>query len=69
MAARGLQRWAAHHPSPPTTAAWRALATAFDLPPGSALAYYPEANVLCGTAVDPRSKTPAFKSVPIWIEA
>lgn len=44
-------------------------ATAFDLPTGSALAYYPEANVLCGTAVDPRSKTPAFKSVPIWIEA
>jgi anaerobic selenocysteine-containing dehydrogenase len=43
-------------------------ATAFDLPRGSALAYYPEANVLCGTAVDPRSKTPAFKSVPIWIE-
>ena len=35
----------------------------------SALAYYPEANVLCGTAVDPRSKTPAFKSVPVWIEA
>ncbi|MDC9825895.1 FdhF/YdeP family oxidoreductase [Devosia sp. ZB163] len=44
-------------------------ATGFDLPRGSALAYYPEANVLCGTAVDPRSKTPAFKSVPIWIEA
>ncbi|ODT15014.1 MAG: hypothetical protein ABS35_32935 [Kaistia sp. SCN 65-12] len=43
-------------------------ATAFDLPRGSALAYYPEANVLCGTAVDPRSKTPAFKSVPVWIE-
>jgi molybdopterin-dependent oxidoreductase alpha subunit len=43
-------------------------ATAFDLPPGSALAYYPEANVLCGTAVDPRSHTPAFKSVPVWIE-
>ncbi|MGV3491729.1 MAG: FdhF/YdeP family oxidoreductase [Devosia sp.] len=44
-------------------------ATAFDLPRGSALAYYPEANVLCGTAVDPRSKTPAFKSVPIRIVA
>ena len=44
-------------------------ATAFDLPRGSVLAYYPEANVLCGKAVDPRSKTPAFKSVPIWIEA
>ncbi|RYE45257.1 MAG: FdhF/YdeP family oxidoreductase [Hyphomicrobiales bacterium] len=43
-------------------------AMAFDLPRGSALAYYPEANVLCGTAVDPRSKTPAFKSVPVWIE-
>jgi molybdopterin-dependent oxidoreductase alpha subunit len=40
-------------------------AVAFDLPRGSALAYFPEANVLCGTAVDPRSKTPAFKSVPV----
>ena len=44
-------------------------ATAFDLPRGSALAYYPEANVLVPTAVDPRSKTPAFKSVPVWIES
>ncbi len=47
----------------------RGRVVAFDLPRGSALAYYPEANVLCGTAVDPRSKTPAFKSVPVWIEA
>ena len=47
----------------------RGKVVAFDLPRGSALAYYPEANVLCGTAVDPRSKTPAFKSVPVWIEA
>ena len=45
-----------------------AIATAFDLPRGSAMAYYPEANVLVGTQVDPRSKTPAFKSVPVWIE-
>ena len=44
-------------------------ATPFDLPRGSVLAYYPEANVLTGTAVDPRSKTPAFKSVPVWIES
>jgi len=44
------------------------VAMAFDLPRGSALAYYPEANVLCGTAVDPRSKTPAFKSVPVRLE-
>ena len=46
-----------------------ATAMAYDLPRGSALAYYPEANVLCATAVDPRSNTPAFKSVPVWIEA
>jgi molybdopterin-dependent oxidoreductase alpha subunit len=43
-------------------------ATPFNLPRGSALAYFPEANVLTATAVDPRSKTPAFKSVPVWIE-
>ncbi|ODT79265.1 MAG: histidine kinase [Pelagibacterium sp. SCN 64-44] len=45
------------------------VATRFDLPRGSVLAYYPEANVLVGTAVDPRSKTPAFKSVPVTVEA
>jgi anaerobic selenocysteine-containing dehydrogenase len=45
-----------------------AVATPFDLPRGSALAYFPEANVLTATAVDPRSKTPAFKSIPVWIE-
>jgi molybdopterin-dependent oxidoreductase alpha subunit len=44
------------------------VALPFDLPRGSAMAYYPEANVLTGTAVDPRSRTPAFKSVPVWIE-
>lgn len=42
-------------------------AMGFDLPRGSALAYFPEANVLCGTAVDPRSRTPAFKSVPVRV--
>lgn len=40
---------------------------AFDLPRGNAMAYYPEANVLIATTHDPRSKTPAFKSVPISI--
>lgn len=45
-----------------------ATATPFDLPRGSALAYFPEANVLTATAVDPRSRTPAFKSIPVWIE-
>ena len=39
----------------------------FDLPQGNLLAYYPEANVLTGAERDPRSQTPAFKSVPINI--
>jgi len=37
----------------------------FNLPAGSLLAYFPEANALIGTERDPRSKTPAFKSVPV----
>ena len=39
----------------------------FDLPKGNAAAYYPEANVLTSTVRDPRSYTPAFKSVPVSI--
>jgi len=42
---------------------------AFDLPVGNAMAYFPEANVLIGRESDPRSKTPAFKSVAIAISA
>ena len=34
----------------------------FEIAAGCALMYYPEANALVPTAVDPRSKTPAFKS-------
>ena len=33
------------------------------------MAYYPEANMLVGTEIDRRSKTPAVKSVPVWIKA
>lgn len=40
----------------------------FDVPEGNVLAYYPEANILTSTAHDPRSKTPAFKSVAVAIE-
>ncbi|MDQ2075726.1 FdhF/YdeP family oxidoreductase [Marinimicrobium sp. ABcell2] len=40
----------------------------FNLPKGNLLAYYPEANVLIGTARDPRSQTPAFKSVAVRLE-
>jgi molybdopterin-dependent oxidoreductase alpha subunit len=41
---------------------------AYDLARGCAMAYYPEANVLTDTAVDERSRTPAFKSTPVWLE-
>jgi patatin-related protein len=41
---------------------------AFDLASGSVKAYYPEANVLTGTEIDPRSKTPSFKVTPVLFE-
>ena len=37
----------------------------FDIRAGNALMYYPEANVLVPRDVDPKSKTPAFKSVVV----
>lgn len=40
----------------------------FDLPAGNMMAYYPEANVLTGRNTDPRSKTPAFKSIPVTVK-
>jgi anaerobic selenocysteine-containing dehydrogenase len=36
---------------------------------GNALMYYPEVNVLVSRQVDPLSKTPAFKSVLVTVEA
>ncbi|MGE3805235.1 MAG: FdhF/YdeP family oxidoreductase [Gemmataceae bacterium] len=45
------------------------LVRAYDIRAGNALMYFPEANALVPTSVDPLSKTPAFKSVPITIEA
>ena len=45
------------------------IARAFDrIKPGNALMYYPEANVLVPRAVDPRSRTPAFKNVAVRLE-
>jgi molybdopterin-dependent oxidoreductase alpha subunit len=41
----------------------------YDIRPGNAAMYYPEANVLVPRTVDPRSKTPAFKSVLVEIVA
>ena len=37
----------------------------FDMPVGNIMLYYPEANCLTGLERDPRSKTPAFKSIPV----
>jgi len=39
----------------------------FSLPAGNLMAYFPEANRLIGLDSDPRSHTPAFKSVPVSI--
>ncbi len=38
-----------------------------DLSVRSAAMYYPEANVLVPRVLDAKSKTPAFKSVPVTI--
>ena len=46
------------------------IATPFEkIRPGNAAMYYPECNVLVPRSADPRSRTPAFKSVPVTIEA
>ncbi len=39
----------------------------FDVVRGGAMAYFPEANCLVGTDVDPRSKTPSFKATPVKV--
>ena len=41
----------------------------FDVKSGNVMMYCPEANVLLSRAVDPRSRTPAFKNEPIEILA
>ncbi|HEY6130473.1 MAG TPA: FdhF/YdeP family oxidoreductase [Halioglobus sp.] len=40
----------------------------YNLPAGNLMAYYPEANVMASRKTDPRSKTPAFKSIPVSID-
>jgi anaerobic selenocysteine-containing dehydrogenase len=40
----------------------------FNIRPGNALMYFPEANVLVPRSVDPQSQTPAFKSVTVTVE-
>ncbi len=45
------------------------LARPFDVRSGTAVMYYPESNILVSRAVDPLSKTPAFKGVDVTIAA
>jgi molybdopterin-dependent oxidoreductase alpha subunit len=45
------------------------LVRSFDIRAGNVLMYFPEANVLVPTTTDPRSRTPAFKSVLVSVEA
>lgn len=40
----------------------------FDIRAGNAAMYYPEANALVPSRADPRSRTPAFKNVRVWLE-
>ncbi len=45
-------------------------ATRFDkIRPGNAAMYYPECNILVPRTSDPRSRTPAFKSIPVRVTA
>lgn len=39
----------------------------FDVRPGNAVMYFPEANVLVPRGVDNKSKTPAFKAIPVRV--
>jgi anaerobic selenocysteine-containing dehydrogenase len=45
----------------------RRLVRPYDIRPGNAAMYYPEANVLVPREVDPQSKTPGFKSVLVEV--
>jgi molybdopterin-dependent oxidoreductase alpha subunit len=39
-----------------------------DIRPGNAAMYCPESNVLVPQSIDPESRTPAFKSVAVWVK-
>lgn len=44
--------------------------TQFDkIRPGNVAMYYPESNILVPRSADPRSKTPAFKCIPVTVQA
>lgn len=39
----------------------------FDIQEGNLMCYYPEANIITSTRIDPRSKTPTFKATPVEV--
>ncbi|UBM59085.1 FdhF/YdeP family oxidoreductase [Marinilongibacter aquaticus] len=43
-------------------------AQAFDITAGCVMGFYPETNVLVGSELDPKSKTPSFKNTEVWIK-
>lgn len=47
----------------------RVVARPYDIARGCACMYYPEANRLVPRAIDRSSRTPAFKSIPVLVEA
>ena len=54
----------------PATACIAKKVTAFTLPAGCIAAYYPETNPLLPLShCDPKSKTPAAKSIPVLVRA
>lgn len=45
----------------------RVRAAIIDIARGALAMYYPEANILVDARLDPKSRTPVFKSVPVQI--
>ncbi|MFQ5444021.1 MAG: molybdopterin dinucleotide binding domain-containing protein, partial [Nitrospinales bacterium] len=41
----------------------------YPIKPGNIMMYYPEANILVPRSIDEKSRTPAFKSVDVWVNA
>ena len=67
MNAQGLISGDKVHLASPNGRMDNAVVQAFDLPQGNLLAYFPEANSLAEHRLDPRSRTPNFKSIPVQI--
>ncbi|MGB0716547.1 MAG: FdhF/YdeP family oxidoreductase [Phycisphaerae bacterium] len=67
MRARGIRPDQSVTVTSDTGVMHKIIARAYEIPPGNAAMYYPEANVLVGRQADPESRTPAFKAVPVTV--